>query len=846
MEWDRLPSMARKLVLKQTVSGHLLVSRWSEFFRLFSAGWPGGVLPTWHVGAVAGGGGMDGKMLRHFYDAVQAAAVAVHGKDNTPPVKLWAATTASMRKTRRSRTSPPTWSHIGTRRTFRRVRSRNILRLVGVFTALHCLSLCVHCLSAPFLVCSLPFSVFCVFRQVVDISWVPLYIAGDHFSPEIVFSFFNLFRASAHMDHAVTNEQYWVPGREAQTIGAIMSTWTARQPDELGQVRAKAAAFAEHAWNFSPWPYAKSGSGSWEEFQPRGAAADKLLDGLTGPMIRNYVCDDVTLQCKPMPTFPNGSTFTNGSDWQSTCGSSHSKKCIARQGVPCPAGARLCCGKPCPGPPKSDKYGGRLFVTHGGPATNMSFGGKLGIAAADAICASQAPADSGLSAAHYKALLADEDGCAGKPCRRESKTPGWGDGAIDWVIAPNAAYYLLDNTTLVTVSNATRMLGIANHTKVGGGNQISPFGQGWITNVNGTCGSWRWKNGMAGGPFGITLGSQGYPRQPFTATTGVVGQCVRGDFICVEMADLGPFPPPPPPPPPTPQPPPLPPSPAPPSPPIPTPPPPTPAPPQPQPPPPPKPAPPSPPATLPAGFTFGGRLWTSGYYNVSLDSSTILASLKLNKVGMPAAFGTALAGKTGLHAADAICAIEAVTKGILTEPAEIVRYRALLVDEAGCSGKPCRRASVTPGVGDGAIDWVIAANAAYFKLDNQTLVVVSNNSRMLGKQGNGSTVLGGGNQLAPMGPGWTSLPNTTCDSWRWSIGMAGGSFACLLGSVGWPNEPFNCGNNCAGGGGHFPCDGGDFVCVEMAAVRASSLKSDDQDVTSTFRWSTVHGSSSVR
>ena len=114
----------------------------------------------------------------------------------------------------------------------------------------------------------------------------------------------------------------------------------------------------------------------------------------------------------------------------------------------------------------------------------------------------------------------------------------------------------------------------------------------------------------------------------------------------------------------------------------------------------------------------------------------------------------------------------------------------------------------------GAIDWVLAANAAYFKLDNTTLVALSNTSRMLGKQGNGSAVLGGGNQLAPMGPGWVTVPNTTCDSWRWSIGMAGGPFGALLGSAGWPNLPLNCGNGCR----RFPCKLDDFVCVEMATA----------------------------
>ena len=189
-------------------------------YRLFAAGWPDGVLPTWHAGAVEGEGGMDGKMLRHLYDSVQAAAVSVHGKD-TPAVAVG--------------------MYCGIN-----AQDENILDITA--------NLITHWYTENFSASSLKEYLEAGWN-VVDISWVPLYIAGDHFSPEVVFSLFNIFRASANQQcDPPSNEQYWVPGREAQTIGAIMSTWTAKQPDELGTVRVKAAAFSEHVWNYQPWP----------------------------------------------------------------------------------------------------------------------------------------------------------------------------------------------------------------------------------------------------------------------------------------------------------------------------------------------------------------------------------------------------------------------------------------------------------------------------------------------------------------------------------------------------------------------------------------------------------------
>ena len=53
------------------------------------------------------------------------------------------------------------------------------------------------------------------------------------------------------------------------------------------------------------------------------------------------------------------------------------------------------------------------------------------------------------------------------------------------------------------------------------------------------------------------------------------------------------------------------------------------------------------------------------------------------------------------------------------------------------------------------------------------------------KGNNNATIPSSRNQLAPMGHGWVSVPNSSCNSWRWSEGMVGGPFGCTLGGAGW-------------------------------------------------------------
>ena len=99
------------------------------------------------------------------------------------------------------------------------------------------------------------------------------------------------------------------------------------------------------------------------------------------------------------------------------------------------------------------------------------------------------------------------------------------------------------------------------------------------------------------------------------------------------------------------------------------------------------------------------------------------------------------------------------------------------------------------------------------RLDNVTLVTWSNSSGMLGKANH--TKVGHDNQLSAFGPGWITLANRTCNSWRWTVGMEGGPYGKAVGSAGWNQQGFEA---TAGIEIGLPCTSGDFICVEMAVV----------------------------
>ena len=164
-----------------------------------------------------------------------------------------------------------------------------------------------------------------------------------------------------------------------------------------------------------------------------------------------------------------------------------------------------------PLPPHPDlPWGGRLFFT------KLRTHVVTGVASADAACSSEAPA--GVKA---KAILVDEAGCGGLPCRRGSLTSsctpatahkgemctkvGHGDGQIDWPLKPSRLYSRVDNTT-VGYTEPTGLFSMPlfwfvdpdwrNHNGHHNGmyNQPSGLDRDFTTRANLTCNSWSSRN----------------------------------------------------------------------------------------------------------------------------------------------------------------------------------------------------------------------------------------------------------------------------------------------------------------------------------------------------------------
>ena len=151
--------------------------------------------------------------------------------------------------------------------------------------------------------------------------------------------------------------------------------------------------------------------------------------------------------------------------------------------------------------------------------------------------------------------------------------------------------------------------------------------------------------------------------------------------------------------------------------------------------------------TPPSGYTVAGRIFiTDGRTNTSFWNAT----------------GDGKPG--GVAGADLVCAAQAAAHA---SPAwaKGSTWRALLAAEAGGGADgsaPCRRATVTPGLGDGAIDWPVRASGAYYRLDGATLGALANASAMLETPAPGG--FEGGTQAAGFSsPGWVTQLNGTCN-----------------------------------------------------------------------------------
>lgn len=191
---------------------------------------------------------------------------------------------------------------------------------------------------------------------------------------------------------------------------------------------------------------------------------------------------------------------------------------------------------PTPPTPPGFRYGGRLFFTNGTYGLGMG-----GIAGADRICS----AEAGVPA---RALLTDEDGCGGQPCRRASLTAsgegaarqGNGDGQIGWPLLPNRVYMRFDNSSALGWTRNNSLLHfplywyIADDWPAGHCfNQASGLDGAWVTVPNGTCNSWS-----SNDTHNLAIG--------WTCSTGPGMQaggsrtfpCSANRFLCVTMDAL--------------------------------------------------------------------------------------------------------------------------------------------------------------------------------------------------------------------------------------------------------------------------------------------------------------------
>jgi hypothetical protein len=163
-----------------------------------------------------------------------------------------------------------------------------------------------------------------------------------------------------------------------------------------------------------------------------------------------------------------------------------------------------------------------------------------GIAGADAICSAEAGSPA-------KALLTDESGCAGAPCRRASSPQ------IDWPLQPLTTYYTADYSSVLAATDSSGLLPpeLSSAVIVSGClNEATGMTTDWTTLAGYTCKDWTTDDSLHYGAVGWLC-----PQAVYTLDllSGGIMPCSRplhflcateaptGDFMVYELNDYNPY-----------------------------------------------------------------------------------------------------------------------------------------------------------------------------------------------------------------------------------------------------------------------------------------------------------------
>ncbi|TGK82420.1 DUF1554 domain-containing protein [Leptospira noumeaensis] len=159
----------------------------------------------------------------------------------------------------------------------------------------------------------------------------------------------------------------------------------------------------------------------------------------------------------------------------------------------------------------------RMFLS-AGSYRGGEFGGVSG---ADAICSTDSLCPPGSSC---KAMILNGN------TRIASLTANVGDGQVDWVLKPNAHYYLTDGTTLISYTNNTSLFQIPFSNPIDSVNYGTWFGGNadWVFVTSTSCFTW---SAIVNTESGFILRTQQVNNLFFGATYGCGNQL---KLLCVE------------------------------------------------------------------------------------------------------------------------------------------------------------------------------------------------------------------------------------------------------------------------------------------------------------------------